>query len=164
VQRRICRRGPDGIGVNSALPRKIEPALSGTGSATITNAKSWASVGWTDFSGNAASRAQQHWTLGWAGDFSELHGRLGAAVLWQHDAFFTGVESARPCCTTTLHDPGGRARIKLVTTATNCWSDAIMALNYTHRGSEKTESMERILLSKPHSQWSILPLLPACPQ
>jgi len=76
------------------------------------------SVGWTDFSGKAASRSQQHLILGLAGDFPDSHGGVGA-VSWQHDAFFTGAKSPRSCCTNALHDPGGRAKIKLVVTASS---------------------------------------------
>ena len=74
------------------------------------------SVGLIDFSGNAVSRSQQHLTLGLLGEFPESHGRLWA-VSWQHDAFFTGAESARSCCTNAPQDPGGKAKIKLVATA-----------------------------------------------
>jgi hypothetical protein len=87
-------------------------------SATTTKAKSSESVGWTDFSGKAVSRTQQHWTIGLLGVFSELHGRLWA-VSWQHDAFFTGAESARSCCTTAPQDPGGKAKTKLIATASS---------------------------------------------
>lgn len=76
------------------------------------------SVGWTDFSGNAASRSQQHLTLGLLGEFSELHGRLWT-VSWQHDTFFTGVASARLCRTKAPQNPGGEAKIKLVATASS---------------------------------------------
>jgi hypothetical protein len=101
----------------------------------MAKAKSSVSIGWTDLSGNAASCAQQHLTLGWAGTFSSSHGRFGA-VSWQHDAF-TGAESARSCRTKILHDPGGRAKTKLVATATSWWRKTFMALDYTQDGSEK---------------------------
>src|ERR1039457_5855654 len=103
--------------------------------------RSGVSICLTDFSGNAASCAQQHFTLGWAGTFPESHGSCFGAVSWQHDAF-TGAESARLCCTKTLHDPGGRAKTKLVATATNWWRNVVITLHYTQHGSEAGGQMK----------------------
>jgi len=93
-------------------------------------------IGLTDFAGNGASCAQQHLILvGWAGTFPEWQGRLGV-VSWQHDAFFTGAGPARSCRWKTLHDPGGRAKTKLVATATNWWRNVVITFDYTQHGSE----------------------------
>ena len=100
-------------------------------SAMTTKVKLSGLVGWTDFAGKAASCAQQHLALvGWAGTCPESHGRFGV-VSWQHDAFFTGAESARSCRWNTLHDPGGRAKTKLVATATSWWRNVVITVDYT---------------------------------
>src|SRR5580704_9606248 len=106
----------------------------------MAKATSTVSVGRTDFTGNAASWAQQHLTLGVPGESPESHGRFGA-VWWQHDAF-TGAESARSCWTKTLHDPGGRAKTKLVATATRWWRKTFITSNYTLHWSEKCCGMK----------------------
>jgi hypothetical protein len=87
-------------------------------SAPTIKAKSKESVGWTDFSGKAVSRMQQHLTLGLPREFSELQ-RPSWAVSWQPDAFITGAESARSCCTKPAQDPGGKAKPKLMATASS---------------------------------------------
>lgn len=96
------------------------------------NAKGGESVGWTSFGGSTASCVQQHLTRGRAGTFPESHGGLGA-VRWQHVAS-TGVGSARFGRCKTQHDPGGRAKTKLVATATQWWRNAIMTIHYTQHG------------------------------
>jgi hypothetical protein len=82
------------MGGNAASVPKREPSFRETWSATIAKAKSSVSFGWTGFSGNAVSCAQQHLTLGVVGELPESHGGFGA-VLWQHDDSFTGTDSSR---------------------------------------------------------------------
>jgi len=124
------------MGVIAVSPPNSEAKSGERWSAVTKKAKLSGFVGWTDFAGNAASCAQQHLTLvGWAGTFPESHGRLGV-VSWQHDAFFTGAYPARSCHWKTLHDPGGRAKTKLVATATNWWRNVVITVDYTQHGLE----------------------------
>jgi hypothetical protein len=97
-------------------------------------------VGLTDFAGKVASCAQQHLILGRAGTFLESHGWLGV-VRWQHSAF-GGIDPARSWRWKTPHDPGGRAKTRLVTTATNWWRNVVIAVDYTQHDSEACGQMK----------------------
>lgn len=97
------------------------------------NAKRSVSVGLTDFGGSTAPCGQQHLTLGGAGTFPESHGRLGV-VRWQHVSC-TGADLAQSCRCKTQHDPGGRAKTKLVAKAANWWRNTVITIHYTRHGS-----------------------------
>jgi len=77
------------MGVVAVSPPNSEARSGERWSAMTKKAKLSGLFGLTDFAGKAASCAQQHLTLGLAGEFPESHGGFGA-VLWQHDDFFTG--------------------------------------------------------------------------
>jgi hypothetical protein len=124
------------MGVVAVSPPNSEARSGERWSAMTKKAKLSGLLGLTDFAGNVASCAQQHLTLvGWAGTFLESHGRLGV-VSWQHDAFFAGADSVRSCRWKTPHDPGGRAKTRLVATATNWWRNVVITLHYTQPGPQ----------------------------
>jgi hypothetical protein len=118
MQRRICRLGPRRIRVASVqcVGKTMLRALC----SPIANDKKSSGFGdWIDFSGNFASRMQQHLTHGSDGALCEPRGRAASdragTAGWQQLAF-TGATFACCCPSNKQHDPAGSATAMLVTT------------------------------------------------
>lgn len=117
TQRRICRRGPGRIDArcNSTPDSRSKACAAGS---TMAKASKCGSGDTTGFCGKPVSREQQHFAVGLGEELLDSQGR-SRAFPWQHDTFFSGT-AARVPPLSTQHNPGGKASIKLVTTATVC--------------------------------------------
>lgn len=114
---RTCCRRPAWRGLIAILPPIIEPRSTAKSADTAGRTRLEATGCCTCFSGSAASREQQHWTLGLHGAPFGSHDCFGG-VRWQQLAL-AEVDGVPSCRMTPQHNPGGTASMRLVATATS---------------------------------------------